>query len=116
MNNLKLKLKKVDAVKYGIITGATMALLVFIMLAIVFLFTSLLGLGSALGAESGMGLGAIFGGGIFMLFLAPIMYFIFGFIFGWIGAMLLNFILKKTDGLNLEFEKNDLDINRIGNE
>ncbi|MCI2228501.1 hypothetical protein MC378_04930 [Polaribacter sp. MSW13] len=111
MSNLKLKLKKVDAVKYGIITGATMALLSFIMLSIAFLFTSLIGLGSDAGA-----LGAIFGGGIIMIILAPILYFIIGFIVGWIGAIIVNFILKKTDGLNLEFENTGLDINQIGNE
>ena len=51
-----------------------------------------------------------------MVIIAPIMYFVFGFIFGWIGAILLNFILSKTDGLNLEFEDKDMGVNRIGAE
>ncbi|MFK8060244.1 MAG: hypothetical protein AB8B78_09155 [Polaribacter sp.] len=115
MNNFKLKLKKVDAVKYGVITGATMALLTLIIFSIMFLFTSLFGLGAA-DSLDGLELGALFGGGIFMLILGPIIYFIFGFIFGWLGAVILNFILKKSDGLMLEFEKRGEDIHQIGRE
>ncbi|QTD37928.1 hypothetical protein JL193_01055 [Polaribacter batillariae] len=113
MSNLKLKLKKVDATKYGIIVGSVMALLTFIIIFIGFLFTSLIGFGS--GIDSG-GLSVLFGGGIFMVILAPIMYFVTGFIFGWIGCMLLNFILKKTGGLDIEFEKSGFEISEIGKE
>ena len=114
MNTLKLKLKKIDALKYGIITGTLMAFIVFIMVGIAFLFTSLFGIGAA--GSDAYALGAIFGGGIFMLILAPILYFVFGFIFGWISTMVFNFILKKTGGLDIEFEKTGLDLQQIGNE
>lgn len=117
MSNLKLKLKKVDPVKYGVIIGATMALLTFVMLLLVFLFTSLLGLGLAgLGGGSSYGMLGALGGGFVGVIIGPILYFIFGFIFGWIGTVLLNFILSKTGGLDIEFENTGLDIQRIGEE
>ncbi len=115
MSNLKLKLKRIDPVKYGIITGATMALLTFIMLTIAFLFTSLIGLGLG-SAGAGYGALGILGGGIVGVILGPIIYFIVGFIFGWLGTIILNFILSKTGGLDIEFEKTGLDIQRIGEE
>ncbi|WP_439129462.1 hypothetical protein [Polaribacter sp.] len=113
MNNLKLKLKKVDATKYGLIIGSVMALLALIMLIIAFIFTSLIGISTS---NSGYEMGYLFGGGFVMVIFGPIVYFIFGFLFGWIGALLFNFILKKTGGLDLEFEKTGLDINTIGKE
>lgn len=113
MSNLKLILKKVDATKYGIITGSVMALLVFVMLFIAFIFTSLLGLGFD---SSELEYGYLFGGGIAMVILAPILYFVFGFVFGFLGALLLNFILKKTNGLALEFDKTNVEIQQIGKE
>ncbi len=48
--------------------------------------------------------------------LGPILYFKFGFIFGWIGCLILNFILKKFGGLGLEFEKSGFEITSIGKE
>lgn len=113
MSNLKLKLKKVDPVKYGLIMGITMALLTFVMLLVAFLFTSLIGIG--LGGASYGALGLL-GGGIASVIIAPIIYFIVGFIFGWLGTIILNLILNKTDGLDIEFEKVGLDIDRIGAE
>ncbi|CAL2107690.1 conserved hypothetical protein [Tenacibaculum sp. 190524A02b] len=114
MNTLKLTLKKIDPVKYAIIIGIVMALMSFIMLGFVTLFGGLLG---AMGATNDLGpIASIVGGGIFALILFPIIYFIFGFIFGLIGTMLLNFILKKTGGLDIEFEKKGIDISKIGEE
>ncbi|QTE23131.1 hypothetical protein [Polaribacter cellanae] len=113
MSNLKLKLKKVDATKYGIIVGSVMALLTFIILSLGFLFTSLIGFGS--GVDS-TGLGMMLGGGIFMVILGPVLYFVVGFLFGWIGCMILNFILKKSGGLDIEFEKSGFEISEIGKE
>ncbi|MGY0426094.1 MAG: hypothetical protein ACWIPI_04595 [Polaribacter sp.] len=111
MSNLKLQLKKIDATKYGIIIGSVMALLSFIILTVIFLFSTLFGLGMGMNSEF-----ATFGGGLVMVILAPILYFIFGFIFGFISCLILNFILKKTDGLYLEFEKRGLEISQIGKE
>ncbi|MGJ8743254.1 hypothetical protein [Polaribacter sp.] len=111
MNNLKLKLKKIDAIKYDVISGAIMALFSFIMLSIVFLFSTIFGLG--MGGNEAFG---IIGGSFFMVILAPILYFFIGFIAGWLGALLLNFILKKTGGLDIEFEKAGLEVSEIGKE
>ena len=113
MSNLKLNLKKVDPVKYGVITGLLMALLTFVIFLIMFLFTSLIGVSMA---DDAFGAGAILGGGVVMIVVGPIIYFIFGFVFGLIGAFLLNVILKRTNGLTMEFEKIGLDIQEIGKE
>ncbi|CAL2078565.1 hypothetical protein [Tenacibaculum sp. 190524A05c] len=101
MSNLKLKLKKIDPVKYALITGTALAGVTFVIFAFFTLIGSLFG--AAMG-EFGP-FAAIAGSGIVMLIVGPILYFIFGFIFGLIGAFLLNFILSKTDGLIIDFEK-----------
>lgn len=105
MSNLKLKLTKIDPVKYAIITGALMALLSFIMLGIFMLFGALFGAIGASAAGSFSPFAAVMGGGIVALIFGPIIYFIFGFIFGLIGTMLFNFVLRKTGGLIVDFEK-----------
>ncbi|MGG8494803.1 hypothetical protein ACQY1Q_00160 [Tenacibaculum sp. TC6] len=112
MSNLKLKLKKIDPVKYALIVGLMMALMSFIMIGFVTL------LGSVFGAASNEfgAFASIMGGGILALIFVPVLYFILGFIMGLIGTMVLNFILNKTGGLDLDFEKNGVDISRIGEE
>jgi len=116
MSTLKLKLKKIDPVKYGLITGATMALVILVIICIAFLFVSLFGLGLS-DAIPGLGAAAI-GGGLFsailgIIFIIPI-YFVIGFIVGWLSTVILNFMLKKTGGLEIDFEKSDSNINQIG--
>lgn len=112
MTNLKLKLTKIDPVKYALIAGTLLAVVMFIFLAFFLL------LGSLFGASAGgfAPFAAIAGGGIIMLILGPIFYFIFGFIFTLIAAFILNIILKKTDGLIIDFEKiaESEDITMIG--
>lgn len=112
MTDLKLNLKRIDPVKYALIIGLLMAFMAFIMIAIAMLFGSFLGqLGEPTELDT-TGLGVILGGGIIMLFIAPAIYFIFGFIFGFIATSLLNFILKKTGGLPLNFEKTEVTISQ----
>jgi hypothetical protein len=113
MSRIKLNLRKVDPVKYGLITGLLMALLSLIMIVPMMLIMSAAGAGSeSLGAGA-----AIFGGGIIMIILLPILYGIFGFIIGLITTALMNFILKKTNGLDIEFETNsDFEISQLGKE
>ncbi len=111
MSKIKLNLKRVDPVKYGIITGLLMALMSLIVIIPMFLFMSVAG---ASGMSNGNGL-AMFGGGIAMLFV-PILYGIIGFIFGLIGTALMNFILSKTNGLDMEFDSDDMEISQIGKE
>ncbi|WP_299133559.1 hypothetical protein [uncultured Tenacibaculum sp.] len=112
MSKLKLKLKKIDPVKYALITGILMALMGFIVIGITTLFSTLIGAGSGdMGAFA-----TIMGGGLLALIFIPVLYFIFGFIFGLIGTMLLNFVLKKIGGLPIDFEKTGTDISMIGEE
>lgn len=109
MNKITLKLKRIDAVKWGTIVGAIYAILSLIIIIPIWLIGSLAGGASDLNS----GLGIFFGGGIMMLFM-PILYAIFGFVFGWIGASILNFVLKKTGGLDMDFENSGMDISLIG--
>ncbi|SEB42142.1 hypothetical protein SAMN04489761_0610 [Tenacibaculum sp. MAR_2009_124] len=116
MNKLKLKLTKIDPVKYALITASLMALIAFVMIGVITLFGSIFGALGA-GASSELGpLAMIMGGGIFALILFPIIYFVFGFIIGIIGTMIFNFVLKKAGGLDLEFEKTGVEISTIGQE
>ncbi len=105
MKNIKLKLKRVDPVKYAIIIGLLMALTTFIMMLIFMLLGSVIG-----GVMDEPGLAMIMGGGFVAVIIAPIFYGIFGFIFGLIGTALLNFILQKTDGLEMEFDGEGVDL------
>lgn len=109
-NTFTLKLKRIDPVKWGVIVGLVYALLSLIIIVPMFLIMSVAGATSGFD-EAGLGM---LGGGVIMLF-APILYGVLGFIFGLIGALILNFVLKKTKGLDMDFEKAGLDISQIGN-
>ena len=111
MSTLRLKLKRVDPVKYATISALLTGLLMLIIFVPFMLLFSLIGAGA--GDSFGAG-AAIFGGGIFMIILIPIVYAVVVFILTLIMTSLLNFILKKTGGLDIDFEKAGLDINRIG--
>ena len=101
MTNLKLKLKKIDPVKAGVIYGALLALGGLFIAFFFFIFGGIFGAASGeLGA-----FGMFAGGGILMLIFLPIFYFVIGFIAGILGTFLLNFILAKTDGLIIDFDK-----------
>ncbi len=106
---LTLKLKKIDPVKWATAIGLMYALLTSIIVVPVFLFALLAGSSSGFG-DSGFG---ILGGGIAMLFV-PVLYGVIGFIIGLIGTFLFNFILKKINGVDIEFEKVGLSIDQIG--
>jgi hypothetical protein len=111
MNNniLKLTLKKIDPVKYAIIATLTyLAIMLIIFVPFMLLF-------SAIGATQDLGGGfAILGGGIFAIIFGLIFYGVIIFIVTLLAGYLLNFILKKTGGLPLEFEKSGMDISQIG--
>jgi hypothetical protein len=103
MNNsiLKLKLKRVDPVKYA--TIATLTYLAIILL----IFVPFMLLASAIGVTQDVAGGfAILGGGLFAIIFIMIFYGVIIFIITLLAAFLLNFILKKTGGLPLEFEQN----------
>lgn len=102
MNNsiLKLKLKRVDPVKYA--TIATLTYLAIILL----IFVPFMLLASAIGVTQDVAGGfAILGGGLFAIIFIMIFYGVIIFIITLLAAFLLNFILKKTGGLPLEFEE-----------
>ncbi|MCF6350107.1 MAG: hypothetical protein L3J23_03630 [Flavobacteriaceae bacterium] len=107
MSRIKLNLKRINPVKAGVINGLLMAVIALVALIPMFMFMS------ALGATDN---GLMFGGGITMLIFGPIIYGIIGFIFGLIGTVLLNFILDKTKGLDIEFESNNIEISQSSNE
>ena len=106
MARIKLTLKRIDPVKAGVIYGALTALLALIIVLPMMLMFSAAGM-------AGGEFGPMFGGGFAMLFV-PIIYGIFGFLAGLIGTALLNFILSKTNGLDIEFDGKDMEISQIG--
>ena len=108
MARIKLTLKRIDPVKAGVINGALLALFSLIIALPAILLFSVTGL-----TANQSGMGAMFGGGIAMLFI-PILYGIVGFVGGLIGTALLNFVLSKTKGLDIEFDGKDMEIAQIG--
>ena len=112
MSTLRLKLKRIDPVKYSIIAAVLTVVIMIIVMLPFMLIMSLAGAGA--GTESFGALGALFGGGIVVLFVMPIFYAVIVFIITLITTALLNFVLKKTGGLDLDFEKSGLEISQIG--
>ena len=109
MSTLKLKLKRVDPVKYATIAS----LLTVCLMLIIFIPMTLMV--SAIGATNDVGAGAaLFGGGIIMIIFGPILYGVIVFVTTLIMTMLLNFILKKTGGLDVDFEQAGLEVSQIG--
>ncbi len=101
---LKLKLKKIDALKYATIAAIIAVIITLIIFIPFLLIFSVLGF-----AANDSGLGAILGGGVFAIIFIPIFYGIGAFIFTYIITLITNFILKKTGGLTLDFEKTEID-------
>ncbi|RZN83274.1 MAG: hypothetical protein EVB12_01845 [Winogradskyella sp.] len=115
MNNniLKLKLKRIDPVKYALIASILTVLIMLIVFVPMMLLFSAIGLGAA-SSEYGSGagvFGVLLGGGVFII-LVPIFYGVLVFIITLISSSLLNFILKKTGGLEIDFEKAGLDVSQ----
>ena len=108
MSRIKLKLKRIDPVKSGIIYGLLMVLISLVILIPMAIVISITGVGANNPSL------AIFGGSLAMLIFVPIIYGIIGFVFGLIGTALMNFILGKTNGLDVEFDSDNLEIAQIG--
>jgi len=111
-NIIKLKLKRIDPVKYATISAFITVLLMLIIFVPIMLLFSVAGLGAS---DFGSG-AAIFGGGIIAIIFVPILYGVLVFIVTLIAAYIMNFALKKTGGLEVDFEKTGLDISFIGKE
>ena len=107
MKNIKLTLKKIDPIKWATIAAILYAVIALIVVVPMFLIFSTLGAASAF-EDAGVGFG-FFGGGLALLFI-PIIYGVLGFIFGLIGALVLNFVLKKVNGLDMDFETAGLEV------
>ncbi len=101
---LKLKLKRVDPIKYALIATLTYLALLLIV------FVPIMLIASAVGASQDFGGGlAILGGGIFAVIIGMVFYGVIIFVVTLLAAVLLNFILSKVGGLPLEFEENGTD-------
>lgn len=101
MSRIKLKLKYIDPIKYGVLVGILMFIMSVLMFLFGFLIMSIFGV---LGNSELSMFSAILGGGFITLLIAPLLYGVFGFIIGLLGAYILNFVLGKTNGLDVEFE------------
>lgn len=110
-NLLKLKLKRVDPVKYATVAAILTALMMLIIFVPFTLLFTMVGAGSASGFGEGA---AIFGGSIILIILMPVIYGVLVFIITLISTSLLNFVLKKTGGIDIDFEKTGLEISHIG--
>lgn len=110
-NRMTLRLMRVDPVKYATIAAIlTIAMFLIVVLPFFLLF-------SAIGMSQDLGAGAaIMGGGIFGMLIGMIFYAVFVFIFTLIITAFLNFILKKVNGIDIDFEKAGLGISEIGNQ
>lgn len=110
MNNniLKVKLKRVDPVKYALISAILTVVIMLIVFVPFMLLFSAIGAGAA--SESMGAAGAVFGGGIAMVIFVPLIYGVLVFILTLIMTALLNYILKRTGGLDIDFEKVGLDL------
>ena len=111
MNNniLKLKLKRIDPVKYAMV-----ATLVYLMILLI-VYVPLILIASLAGGLSDIGAGAaMLGGGILGIIFMVIIAGIIVFIITLIACSILNFILKKTGGIDIDFEKTGLEISQIG--
>ncbi len=109
MARLKLTLKRIDPVKAGVVYAGVMALFSLIIVIPMILLVTATGLSSG----SAYGLGSSLGTG-FAMILIPILYATIGFIFGLVTTALLNFVLSKTKGLDVEFDSKDMEIAQIG--
>ncbi len=108
-NTLRLKLKRIDPVKYAMVATLVYLLILLIVYVPIILLMSLAGGLSDIGAGA-----AMLGGGILGIIFMVVIAGIFVFIITLLACSLLNFILKKTGGIDIDFEKAGLSISEIG--
>jgi heme/copper-type cytochrome/quinol oxidase subunit 4 len=108
MNSIKLNLRKIDPIKWGIISGILYAVISLIVVVPLFLIMSAVGVEDL--AQNDFP--AAFAG-VGLLFI-PIIYGVIGFILGILITALLNVILSKTGGLDMEFNTDNVNISNSG--
>lgn len=94
-----MKLKKIGVLSMGVNT-AVYAGLLGVLIGVMFALISLMGAG----ASSMEGAGMLASFGLLSVIIFPILYGIFGFIGGVIGALFMNIAYKITGGQELEME------------
>jgi hypothetical protein len=94
-----MKLKKIGVLSMGVNT-AVYAGLLGVLIGVMFALFSLMGAG----ASNMEGAGMLASFGLLSVIIFPIVYGIFGFIGGVIGALFLNIAYKITGGQELEME------------
>jgi hypothetical protein len=93
-------INRIGVVKLGVFQGCMGAFFGLLIGICMTLFGSLI---SGIAPDGGAGAAAIVGGmGIFMVVLLPIMYGVFGFIAGVIGAAAYNLIAKFVGGIEFD--------------
>lgn len=98
-------IKRIGVVKAGVIQACVMALFGLIAGLCMLLFGSFAGgLMGAAGGDAGAGLGLGMIGGIGAVIFLPILYGVFGFIAGVIGAAVYNLVARFVGGLELEVQ------------
>ncbi|PIE50455.1 MAG: hypothetical protein CSA38_03365 [Flavobacteriales bacterium] len=101
---MKLKLKKIDPIKYSLICSLIVGVVMFLTFALLSVFGGFMS--SIIGDEIGK-MGLIFGGSFFILIFVAFFYMVITFIFSLISIVIFNFVLSKTGGLEMEFENQD---------
>lgn len=94
-----VKIKMIDALSLGKISGILYAFIGFIV-GVIMSFVSIIG--ASLGEPEAGIFGALFGIGAIILF--PILYGVMGFVGGLISALLYNLIAKWIGGVEIELE------------
>jgi hypothetical protein len=89
---MKQRIRRLDPLQTGKVLGVLYALLGLVFLPFAWLFSSMM---------PGDGAGMIMGFGIAM----PIVYGIFGLVFGAIGAFIYNLVAGWTGGLEMEVDE-----------
>jgi len=89
---MKIKLKKIEPLKAGYVSG-----LLYLLISVIIIVPFTL-LGSIVGTKENVL-------GMFVVIIIPIIYGIVGFLGGLITAALYNFVAKNIGGLEIEVEK-----------
>ncbi len=104
----KLMIKKLGILSVAKMQAAIMgavSLLISIPYGLIIIALSLFGAAAGSRGDSGFALGGLgIVGGIAVMIILPIVYAVFGFIFGAIGALVYNVVAGAVGGIEIEVE------------